>query len=94
MPDEKNIGRLITEALFENNLEAGVNDARIVDAWNKLIGENLRRQIDKVFVRNKVLYVDVSNGALRHELYFQRTKICNAINTLLKGDYLKEIVLK
>ena len=94
MPDEKNIGRLITEALFENNLQAGVNDARIIDAWNRIIGENIRRQIDKTFVRNGILYVDVSNSALRQELHFQRTRICGAINNLLKEQVLKEIVLK
>ncbi|MDR0364501.1 MAG: DUF721 domain-containing protein [Bacteroidales bacterium] len=92
--DEESIKNLIGKALQENNLNKGLNDAKIIEAWNKLVDPKVKQQIDKIFVRNGKLYVDVSNAALRQDLLFQRTKLCNIINKILKEDLLKEIVLK
>lgn len=92
--DEENIKDLIGKVLKENDLNAGLNDAKIIDAWHKAVDSKIEQHIDKVFVRNGVLYVDVTNAALRQDLLFQRSKLCAKINRILRENLLKEVVLK
>lgn len=92
--DEENIKDLIGKVLRENDLNEGLNDAKIIDAWHKAVDSNVKPYIDKLLVRNGILYVDVTNAALRQDLLFQRGRLCAAINRILRENLLKEIVLK
>lgn len=92
--NEENIKDLIGKVLQESDLNEGLNDARIIDAWRRVVDSKVESYVDKLLVRNGILYVDVTNAALRQDLLFQRSKLCAAINRILKENLLKEIVLK
>jgi len=95
MNDEHRIKDLIESVLHDDSkLNKGFTDAQIVNAWKKAVGEYVAQHTDKLFVRDKTLFVNVSNSILRQELHYQRSQICYAINGLLKKQVITEIVLK
>jgi len=95
MNDELRIKDLIESVLHDDSkLNKGFTDAQIASAWQKSVGEYVAQHTDKLFVRNETLYVNVSNSILRQELHYQRSKICYAINGLLKKQAVREIVLR
>ena len=95
MNDEKRIKDLITSVLLDDSkLNKGFNDAQIADAWKKAVGEYVAQHTDKLFVRDRTLFVNVSNSILRQELHYKRSQIIYAINGLLKQQAVREIVLR
>jgi len=95
MNNEYLIKNLIKSVLQDDNkLNKGFAEAQIANAWKKAVGEYVAQHTDKLFVRDKTLFVNVSNSVLRQELHYQRSQICYTINGLLKKQVITEIVLK
>lgn len=83
----------IEEFLDRFHLRDKLNQAKVIQAWEKVVGEMVARNTSQLHIRNKVLYVKVNSAALRNELLFARTKIMNALNKEAGATVIDDIVL-
>ena len=83
----------IEEFLDRFHLRDKLNQAKVIEAWEKVVGEMVARNTSQLHIRNKVLYVKVNSAALRNELLFARTKIMNALNKEAGVNVIDDIVL-
>ncbi|MEI7896075.1 MAG: DUF721 domain-containing protein [bacterium] len=83
----------IEEFLDRFHLRDKLNQARVIEAWGKVVGEMVARNTSQLHIRNKVLYVKVNSAALRNELLFARTKIVSALNKEVGTIVVEDIVL-
>ena len=83
----------IEEFLDRYHLRDKLDQAKVIQAWEKVVGEMVARNTSQLHIRHKVLYVKVNTAALRNELLFARTKIMNALNKEAGGKVIEEIVL-
>ena len=86
--------RLIEEYIQEMKLGAGLDRLHIFEAWDKASGAG-GSTIAK-YVKNNVLYCNISSSALRQQLFFRKAEILQEMNEILKEDGIavKNIVLK
>lgn len=92
--NEYTIKEAIEAFLKTGKLEENVLEARIIEAWKQTVGGYVESLTDKAFVRGNVLYITLSNSALRNELYYTRSKIVYSINGMIGKKVIKEIVLR
>jgi hypothetical protein len=85
---------VIQQVLQTNKLDKHLNEKHIIDAWPKVLGDNIIQYTTDLYVRNRVLYVSLSSSVLRHDLFLSREKIKNSLNAMVGGEVIKEIVLK
>lgn len=90
---EQPLKAAIEEFLDRYHLRDKLDQAKVIEAWEKVVGEMVARNTSQLHIRNKVLYVKVNTAALRNELLFARTKIMNALNKEAGGKVIEEIVL-
>jgi len=83
----------IEEFLDSFRLRDKLNETKVIQAWEKVVGEMVARNTSQLHIRNKVLFVKVSSAALRNELLFARQKIIQALNKEAGGTVINEIVL-
>ena len=83
----------IEEFLDRFHLRDKLNQAKVIEAWEKVVGEMVARNTSQLHIRNKILYVKVNSAALRNELLFARTKIMNALNKEAGATVITDIVL-
>ena len=85
---------VIRQVLQVNKLDKHLNEKHIIDAWPKVLGDNIIQYTTDLYVRNRILYVSLSSSVLRHDLFLSREKIKNSLNDMVGGEVIKEIVLK
>ncbi|MBO4341155.1 MAG: DUF721 domain-containing protein [Bacteroidales bacterium] len=86
--------QLIEAYIKEMKLASGLGRVRVFAAWDQASGAGAYT-IGK-YLKDNVLYCNISSSALRQQLYFRRAEILQAMNEILKEDgvSLKSIVLK
>jgi predicted nucleic acid-binding Zn ribbon protein len=81
------------QALISNlKIEERLNETAIVTEWEKIVGKMIARHTSNIYIKNKVLFVELDNAALRNELGYAKTKLIAAVNTEVKATVITDIV--
>jgi len=91
--NEKPLKAAIEEFLETFHLRDKLSQTKVIQSWEKVVGEMVARNTSQLHIRNKVLYVKVNSAALRNELLFARTKIMNTLNKEAGSIVIEDIVL-
>ena len=51
--EPQTIGEVLDDIVGSKALKTGLNNAKVVQLWSKLMGENIERYTDKIIVKNK-----------------------------------------
>lgn len=91
---EIKLGEVIHAILREDGLETPLNEFRAKEAWYKLMGETITRYTSEVDVHGGVMYLKVTNAALRQELMMSRSTLMARINQHVGAQVLQQIVVR
>ena len=75
---------VIAEKLAEN---------RLINAWETTLGKATSRYTEKLYIRNKTLYVYLSSSVLRNELSLCRSDLIVRLNKEAGMNVINQIVL-
>jgi len=85
---------VIGQVLKTNHLDKQLNEKRLIDAWPKVLGENIKKYTTELVIKNRILYVTISSSVLCHDLFISREEIKNSLNKSVGADVIKEIVFR
>lgn len=85
---------VVQQVLKSNRLDKPLNEKRLIDAWPKVLGENIMRYTTDLSIRRRVLYVSLSSSVLRQDLYYSREEIKNSLNGAVGEEVITDIVFK
>jgi predicted nucleic acid-binding Zn ribbon protein len=91
--NEKPLKAAIEEFLDSFHLRDKLNETKVIQSWEKVVGEMVAKNTSRLHIRNRVLFVKVNSAALRNELLFARQKIILALNKEVGKTVIDEIVL-
>jgi predicted nucleic acid-binding Zn ribbon protein len=83
----------IEEFLDSFHLRDKLNETKVIQSWEKVVGQMVAKNTSQLHIRKRVLFVKVNSAALRNELLFARQKIIQALNREAGGTIIDEIVL-
>ena len=89
--NEINIGEAIRLFIKEYGMEERVLESMAIDAWHDQMGDFMKKYTETLYVKNRVLFVRISEPALKNELQYGRSKIQTHINEYIQQDFIKEI---
>lgn len=84
---------IIAEWIRENDLEKPLLEHRVVEQWAEVLGPTIARFSRDIEVKDGMLRVRITNAALRQELFEQRFKLIQKLNTAVGGEAVKDIRL-
>lgn len=85
------VAYLVKRFLRENGLETPLLEKRIVDAWPVVTGDVVARHTAQRFVRNKTLFVKITNAALRSDLSMMRARLAQRLNEHVGCHVIEEV---
>lgn len=85
---------VINQVLKNNRLDKKLNDKHLIEAWPKILGENIKQYTTDLAVKNRVLYVTLTSSVLRHDLFLSREEIKNSLNREVGAEVIKEIIFR
>ncbi|HZK03444.1 MAG TPA: DUF721 domain-containing protein [Bacteroidaceae bacterium] len=88
------ISDVVYQYLRESGLETPLNEFRLVQAWNTILGNTVSRYTTNLKIYNQVLYVNISSAALKNELMMKRTALVKRLNESVGAQVIVKIVIK
>lgn len=92
--DSEQVGGVIRQYLREMGLETPLNEHRLIQAWDKVLGSAVSRYTKELRIYNQVLFVTISSAALRNELLMRRTELVARLNAEAGAQVITQIVLR
>ena len=92
--DSQKVGGVILQYLREMGLETPLNEHRLIQAWDKVLGAAVSRYTKELRIYNQVLFVTITSAALRNELMMRRTELVARLNAEAGAQVITQIVLK
>ncbi len=90
----QSLGNVLAEFMQENpQLAEKLAETRLINAWEKVLGNLTMRYTTSLFIKNKVLYVKLSSSVLRSELMMCREQLVRNLNREAGGEVIRDIVL-
>ena len=77
--------------LKDNNLESKLQETRVINAWEEVVGKLIARHTDQMQIKDRVLYIKVDSAALREELSYQRSKLVICLNKAADVEAIDDI---
>jgi len=92
--NEQSLGDVIREFLHSYRLEEKLNETRLIQSWEKVVGALVSKHTLGLYIKNKILFVRIDSSALRNELSYSREKIVRELNQETSSDVIEDIVFK
>ena len=92
--DAEQIGEMIKKFFRQNGLESPLNEYRLVQAWDDMVGPAIARYTDNLYIKNQTLYVHLTSAVLRQELMMARELLIKNLNRAVGAQVIGNIVFR
>lgn len=92
--NESSIGDVLKEIIQVNNLQSGMDQVLVKEAWITLMGKGVNNYTKNVLLKGNTLYVELTSAVLREELSYGKDKIIKMINDELRRELITAVVLR
>lgn len=87
------IGQAIQKLLSTYHIKAKFDEANLIGSWERMVGKPVAKRTKKVFIRNKVLFVELESPSMKNELSFHKRHILELFQKEFGPDIIGEIVI-
>lgn len=88
------IGEAIHQFLQENKLDRRLDETHLLNAWSGVLGKAVAIYTTSIFIKNRVLYVQLSSSVLRQELQMSRERIVFRLNEFVGKEVITDIIFR
>lgn len=91
--NEQGLGEVISQLLQTYRLKNGLLSVRVRDAWSKLMEKAIIQRTTSLELKNGILFIRLNSSVVKQELVYRQEEIRSALNTELKEEVIKEVVI-
>ena len=88
------LGEVIRDYMKALDIDNKLQEIRLVDSWPKVVGITVAKKTDRLFIKNRVLFVYLNSSIVRCELLRIREGLIKALNDHAGIKLIDEIVLR
>ena len=96
MSNKKNefqsVGQAIRDLLNSYRLSSKYDEANIIESWERLVGKPIAGRTKKIFIRNKVLFVEFDSPTMRHDFSLHKTEVLEVFRKEFGDGVITEII--
>lgn len=89
--DVKPLSDLLRQFIRNEGLETPLLQKRVVDAWDDVTGKTVAQYTTDKFIKNQVLFVKITNPALRQDLSMMRSQLVRRLNESAGGAIISDV---
>ena len=87
------LGEMIKAFYHDNHRDSALDEQRILDSWNDIVGDFIAAHTLKKSIKNGIFYVKVDADSLRNELIYAKSMLLKKLNSKAENEILKDIVI-
>jgi len=88
------IEQVIHEYLREMHIDQKLKEVSVVSQWEKLMGKTVAIRTSQIYIRNRILYLQVTSSVLKNELLMMRQAIIDKINEQAGEKIVEQMVIR
>lgn len=88
------LGEVIRDYLRALDIDKKLLEVRLMDSWPKVVGLAVAKKTDKLYIRNRVLFVFLNSSIVRSELLRIRDSLPKALNERVGAIIIDEVVIR
>lgn len=90
----QSLSEVLKEYIEQNRIDKKLKEVDVVEGWEKLLGKTIAHYTRNIYIRNRILYVEISSSVVKNELFLMREEICRRINQNAGEEIIQRIVFK
>ena len=75
-------------------IDKKINEVRLINSWEEIIGKVIARSTTKLEIRNGVLEVHIRSSVIKNELHLLKDGLIQALNTKVGEKVIHDIVFR
>lgn len=87
------IREAIQELLKVQHLKPKFDEANVVVSWERIVGKSIARRTRRIYVRDKVLFVELLSPSLKQDLGYHKPQMLELFQKEFGPEVIAEIVL-
>ena len=88
------LSEVLREYIEQNRIERKLKEVDVVQGWEALLGKTIAHYTRNIYIRNRILYVEISSAVVKNELFLMREEITRRINENAGTDIIDRIVFR
>lgn len=68
------------------------NETALLNSWEEVMGKTISSRTTKLYIRNKILYVELSSAPLKNDLSLSKAKVIELLNKNLEKEIITDVV--
>ena len=88
------LGDVLEVLIDRMNIRARLEEAKVIDTWQQLVGPEVCAVMDGAWVRGRKLFVTIASAARRQEMHLDRSRWRDRLNEQLGAVRIEEIVFR
>ena len=88
------LGDVIGELFAKDKLDVRLSQFSVKNSWKEIAGEMIARNTTAIHFNDKVIFITLSNAALKHELSFRKQELIDNINRFCGTKLVNELVIR
>lgn len=85
------LGDVIRKLLRQEGLETPLNEHRLIESWRDVVGQAIYKYTTNLYIKNQVLYVNISSSVVRQELQMGREILIKNLNAQVGSQVIVDI---
>ncbi len=67
------------------------DENRLIGAWEEMMGKPIARRTERIFIKEKILFVKLNSAPLRQELTMSKAKVLEIIHQQFSRELVEEV---
>ena len=78
--ETSSVKEAIDAMLEAYKLRGKFDQTKLINSWESMMGKPISRRTEKIFIKEKMLFVKLNSAPLRHELTIAKAKVIEIIH--------------
>lgn len=89
----RSVGQAIRDMLNSYQLTSKFDESNLIGSWERLAGKPISRRTKKVFIRNKILFVELDSPSMKHDFSLHKDKVLELFKKEFGAGIITDIVV-
>lgn len=92
-PEFESMGDAIRNMLNSYRLTTKFDEATLVNSWERIAGKPIARRTKKIYVRDKVLFVELDSPSMKHDFSLHKGQILDMLKKEFGSGIVADIII-
>jgi predicted nucleic acid-binding Zn ribbon protein len=91
--DIQTVGQAIRNLLNSYQLTSKFDEATLINSWEKLAGKPIAKRTKKIYIRNRVLFVELDSSSMKHDFTLHKQQVLEMFKKEFGSEVITEIIV-